>query len=90
MNIMQKKKSKKSLKQLLKLDLNVTNPNRHHSEKKLLERSNRLDSFPETCSNKCLFFSSASCNLVLDNIMQEEFLEKIQYPDFKSKVFAEF
>ena len=32
------------------------------------------------------FFSSASCNLVLDNIMQEKFSEKIQYPDFKSKV----
>ena len=37
----------------------------------------RFNFFPETCSNKCLIFSSASCNLVLDNIMQEEFSEKI-------------
>ena len=33
-----------------------------------------------------LFFSSASCNLVLKNIMQKMFLKKIQNPDFKSKV----
>ena len=49
-------------------------------------RLDRFHSFPETCSNKCLFFSSASCNLVLKNIMQKMFLKKIQNPDFKSKV----
>ena len=51
-----------------------------------LNKTDRFHSFPKTCSNKCLFFFFCQLKSCIKKYPAKNVFEKIQKPDFKSKV----